>query len=45
MRVFKMRASASGKLAVSPRSKSEALSKTTKSYIQEWLAGEIYGVT
>ena len=44
MRVFKMRASASGKLAVSPRSKSEALSKTTKSYIQEWLAGEIYGV-
>ena len=44
MRVFKMRASASGKLAVSPRSKSEALSKTTKSYVQEWLAGEIYGV-
>ena len=44
MRVFKMRASASGKLAVSPRSKSEALSKTTKSYIQEWLASEIYGV-
>jgi hypothetical protein len=44
MREFKMRASASGKLAVSPRSKSEALSKTTKSYIQEWLAGEIYGV-
>jgi hypothetical protein len=41
---FKMRASASGKLAVSPRSKSEALSKTTKSYIQEWLASEIYGV-
>ena len=44
MREFKMRASASGKLAVSPRSKSEALSKTTKSYIQEWLASEIYGV-
>jgi hypothetical protein len=44
MREFKIRASASGKLAVNPRSKSEALSKTTKSYVQEWLAGEIYGV-
>ena len=44
MREFKIRASASGKLAVSPRSKSEALSKTTKGYIQEWLACEIYGV-
>ena len=44
MREFKIRASASGKLAVNPRSKGEALSKTTKSYVQEWLAGEIYGV-
>ena len=44
MKEFKIRASASGKLAVNSRSKSEALSKTTKSYVQEWLAGEIYGV-
>ena len=44
MREFKIRASASGKLAVNPRSKSEDLSKTTKSYIQEWLTSEIYGV-
>ena len=44
MREFKIRASASGKLAVNPRSKGEVLSKTTKSYVQEWLASEIYGV-
>lgn len=44
MREFKIRASASGKLAVNSRSKSDLLSKTTKSYIEEWLAGEIYGV-
>ena len=44
MREFKIRASASGKLAVNSRSKNDLLSKTTKSYIEEWLAGEIYGV-
>ena len=44
LRDFKIRASAAGKLAVNSRSKSEALSQTTKSYLQEWLTTQIYGV-
>jgi len=44
MREFKIRASASGKLMTKPRSKSEVLSKTTKSYLQEWTKEQIYGV-
>ena len=42
--IFKIRASASGKLMVNPRLKSETLSETTKSYIQEWVKEHIYGV-
>jgi hypothetical protein len=42
--IFKARASASGKLMVNPRSKSETLSETTKSYVQEWAKEHIYGV-
>ena len=45
MKEFKIRASASGKLMTRPRSKSEVLSKTTKSYLQEWTKEQIYGVT
>lgn len=41
---FKARASSAGKLMVSPRNESEALSETTKTYLQEWLKSEIYGV-
>ncbi len=44
MKGFKIRASAAGKLATKSRSKSEALSQTTKSYLQEWAKQEIYGV-
>ena len=44
MKEFKIRASASGKLMTRPRSKSEVLSKTTKSYLQEWTKEQIYGV-
>ena len=44
MKDFKIRASAAGKLATKSRSKSEALSQTTKSYLQEWAKQEIYGV-
>lgn len=44
MKVFKARASSSGKLMTKPRSKSEALSKTTKSYLEEWVKEQIYGV-
>jgi hypothetical protein len=41
---FKGRASANGLLMTNPRSKSETLSETTKSYLQEWLKEQIYGV-
>ena len=44
MKKFKIRASASGKLMTKPRSKSESLSKTTKSYLEEWVKEQIYGV-
>ena len=44
MKKFKIRASASGKLMTKPRSKSEFLSKTTKSYLEEWVKEQIYGV-
>jgi len=43
MNEFKIRASASGKLATSPRNKSETLSETTKSYLKEWLIEQKYG--
>jgi len=42
--IFKCRASALGKLMTSPRSKSETLSQTTKSYLEEWVKEQIYGV-
>lgn len=42
--IFKVRASASGKIMTKPRSKSEVLSQTTKSYVQEWLKERIYGI-
>ena len=44
MKKFKIRASASGKLMTKARSKSEFLSKTTKSYLEEWTKEQIYGV-
>lgn len=44
MKEFKIRASASGKLMVNPRTKSETLSETTKSYVQEWAKEHIYGI-
>ena len=44
MKEFKIRASAAGKLMTSPRSKTETLSETTKTYLKEWLTSEIYGV-
>ena len=42
--IFKIRASASGKLMVNPRSKLETLSETTKTYVKEWAKEHIYGV-
>ena len=42
--IFKARASATGKLMVNPRAKSETLSETTKSFVQDWVKEHIYGV-
>lgn len=42
--IFKCRASATGKLMTNARAKSELLSETTKSYVQEWAKEHIYGV-
>ena len=42
--IFKARASAAGSLMVSPRSKTETISKTTQSYLQDWVKEHIYGV-
>lgn len=44
MNQFKLRASAAGKIMTNPRSKSELLSKTTISYVHDWLKESIYGV-
>lgn len=41
--LFKIRASASGQVMTNPRSKTELLSETTKSYVYDWLKEQIYG--
>lgn len=41
---FKIRASASGKIMTNARSKTELLSETTKTYVQEWAKEHIYGI-
>lgn len=43
LKEFLCRASAGGKLATNPRSKSETLSETTKSYVKDWIKEQIYG--
>lgn len=42
--IFKIRASASGKIMTNARSKTELLSETTKTYVQEWAKEHIYGI-
>ena len=42
--MFKIRASASGKLMTESRTKTEPLSKTTQTYLQEWFKESLYGV-
>jgi hypothetical protein len=42
--IFKIRASAGGKLMTEPRAKSETLSETTKSYLKEWAISQMFGV-
>jgi hypothetical protein len=41
---FKCRASAGGALMTNPRSKSETISETTKTYLKEWATEQIFGV-
>ena len=41
---FKCRASALGQLMTNSRSKTETLSQTTKSYLQDWYKEQVYGV-
>jgi hypothetical protein len=43
MEQFKIRCSAIGQIMTEPRSKSELLSKTTITYIEEWMKEQIYG--
>lgn len=41
---FKIRASAIGKIMTNPRSKTETLSKTCQSYLEQWTKEQLYGV-
>lgn len=43
LKIFKCRASASGLLMTNPRSKSETLSETTKTYLKEWATEQVFG--
>jgi hypothetical protein len=42
--MFKIRASAAGKLMTKARKKDEVLSQTTKTYLDEYMKSELYGV-
>jgi hypothetical protein len=44
MNKFKIRASATKNIMTNPRSKSETLSETCKTYLEEWAKESIYGV-
>lgn len=44
LKEFKIRASAVGLIMTNPQSKSETLSKTCISYLQQWVKEQIYGV-
>ena len=41
---FKIRCSAISQIMTNPRSKSETLSKTCKSYCEQWLKEQLYGI-
>ena len=43
MQDFKILCSSIGKIMTDPRSKSEALSETTKTYCRQWLTEKVYG--
>lgn len=43
MEQFKIRASATGILMTNPRTKSETIAKTVKTFLQDWIKESIYG--
>lgn len=43
MREFKLRASKAGAVMTNPKEKKDLISKTTLSYVEEWLKSELYG--
>lgn len=43
LKQFKIRCSAISKIMTNPRSKSETLSETCKSYLEEWMKEQLYG--
>ena len=43
MKEFKIRASAAGKVMTNPRNKADLISKTTQTYVEDWLKEQIYG--
>jgi hypothetical protein len=44
LKEFKIRASAVGQIMTNPQNKSDLLSKTCTSYLQQWIKEQIYGV-
>jgi hypothetical protein len=44
LKEFKIRASAVSQIMTNPRSKSELISQTCKSYLEQWVKEQIYGV-
>ena len=44
MELFKLRASCVGKITSNPKSKEALISETSKTYVEEWVKSQIYGV-
>jgi hypothetical protein len=44
LKEFKIRCSAIGQIMTNPRSNTEVLSETTKTYCQNWVKEQIYGI-
>lgn len=42
--IFKARCSSLGKIFTNPRSKSETISETTKTYLEEWMTEQLFGI-
>lgn len=44
MEKFKARCSSLGKIFTNPRSKAETISETTKTYLEEWMTEQLFGI-